>query len=423
MSETTPHESLDSGSAPDPNAAHAEKRRLSGVPLLIVAIGVVLFVQALFVISYVDALHHPKPHDVAFGVVGASPVPIAVGKQFSLKTTQYASESAARTAIDQRKIDGAFVAGPEGATLIVAPAASPAGASALSTAFGTAAAALGQKMEIVQVHPLPPGDAGGTVSFLVVMALIVGGYLSSTIAMAFGGRASPRRRLASLAIAAVIGALLTDTLAGPVLDALPTSKFLVLWALFTLVMMAVAFSTSALQTLLGAAGTLVVVVVFVIFGAPASGRHGADGVPARHLADLRPVSAGRSGNHGGAKHDLLRRQRDRDVADRARRLSRRRRAGRDPPAAAAPTERRRGRGRGVRRVSCGRVVGREKQRSMWHPTFVGEMGGSLFRAAAARGALERWSENSVGSLPFPAGAHRGHRRPPLSDALSRRVRS
>ena len=155
--------------------------------------------------------------------------------------------------------------------MIVAPAASLAGASALSTAFGTAAAALGQKMQIVQVHPLPPGDISGTVSFLVVMALIIGGYLSSTIAMAFGGGASPRRRLASLAIAAATGALLTDLLAGPVLHALPTSKFLVLWALFTLVMMAVAFSTSALQTLLGAAGTLIVVVVFVIFGAPASG--------------------------------------------------------------------------------------------------------------------------------------------------------
>ena len=271
MSESMSHESLGSENAPNPDAANAGKRRLSGVPLLIVAIGVVLFVQALFVLSYVDALHHPKPHSVAVGVVGASPVPIAVAKQFSLKTTHYASESAALTAIDQRTIDGAFVAGPEGATLIVAPAASPAGASALSAAFGPAAAAFGQKMEIVQVHPLPPGDAGGTVSFLVVMALIIGGYLSSTIAMAFGGRTSRGRRLASLAIAAVLGALLTDTLAGPVLDALPASKFLVLWALFTLVMMAVAFSTSALQTLLGAAGTLIVVVVFVIFGAPASG--------------------------------------------------------------------------------------------------------------------------------------------------------
>jgi hypothetical protein len=100
--------------------------------------------------------------------------------------------------------------------------------------------------------------------------------------MAFGGRATRRGRLVALALAAVIGALLTDTLAGPVLGAVPTSKFLVLWALFTLVMMAVAFATSALQTVLGAAGTLVVVVVFVIFGAPASGGT----VPAAYLPGI-----------------------------------------------------------------------------------------------------------------------------------------
>ena len=271
MGETDSHDGAVAESAPESNPGEAQERRLTGLPLLIVAIGVVLFVQALFVLSYVGALHDPKPHDVAFGVVGASPLPIAVGKQFSLKVTQYPSESSARDAIDRRKIDGALVAGTSGATLIVVPAASPAGATALSTAFGTAAAALHQQIGVVQAHPLPSGDASGTVSFLVVMALIIGGYLSSTIAMAFGGQATRRGRLASLAVAAIIGALLTDTLAGPVLGAVPTSKFLVLWGLFILVMMAVAFATAALQTVLGAAGTLVVVVVFVIFGAPASG--------------------------------------------------------------------------------------------------------------------------------------------------------
>src|SRR3954449_12026274 len=91
------------------------KQRLSGVPLLMVAIGVVLFVQALFVFSYIGALHHPKPHRVAFGVVGTSPLPVAVGSKFSLKTTTYATESAALDAIDERKIDGALIAGPRGA--------------------------------------------------------------------------------------------------------------------------------------------------------------------------------------------------------------------------------------------------------------------------------------------------------------------
>ena len=279
MSETVSHDSVSAESA---GSLQPPKPRLSGIPLLIVAIGVVLFVQALFVFSYIGALHHPKPHGVAFGVVGVSKLPVVVGTQFSLETTRYASEADALDAIDQRKIDGALVAGPAGGKLIVVPAAGNPGAAALSAAFGAGAAALHQKLVIVQSHPLPAGDASGAVSFFVVMALIVGGYLSSTLAMAFGGTASRRRRLGSLAIAAVIGALLTDTLAGPVLGAIPSSKFLVLWALFTLIMMAVAFATAALQTLLGAGGTLVVVIVFVIFGAPSSGGT----VPASYLPTL-----------------------------------------------------------------------------------------------------------------------------------------
>ena len=66
------------------------------------------------------------------------------------------------------------------------------------------------------------------------------------------------------------------------LDAVPTSKFLVLWGLFVLVMTAVAYATAALQTVLGSAGTLIVVVLFVVFGAPASGGT----VPSAYLPGL-----------------------------------------------------------------------------------------------------------------------------------------
>jgi hypothetical protein len=265
-----------------PNPGDSGKHRLSGLPLLAAALCVVLVVQVLFVLSYVGALHDPKPHDVAFGVVGSSPLPVAVGKQFSLKVRQYPNEAAARSAIDHRKIDGAFAAGSGGGTLLVVPAASSAGATALGTAFGAAAAALGQKLTVVQVHTLPAGDLSGNVSFLVVMALIVGGYLASTIGMVFGGSATRRGRLASLAVVSVLGALLTDVFAGPVLDAVPTSKFLVLWGLFVLVMTAVAYATAAFQTVLGPAGTLIVVILFIVFGAPASGGT----VPSAYLPGL-----------------------------------------------------------------------------------------------------------------------------------------
>ncbi len=238
---------------------------------LLIGLVVALLVQAVFVFSYVGALHSPKPHRVALGVVGSPAMPAAVGKSFSLKTVPYPSESAALHAIDERKIVGALVVSPAGAKLFVVPAAGPAAASALGAAFGAAAVAFHRKIAIVQVHPLPKGDSVGIVSFLLTMALVVGGYLTATMAMAFGGPSTPRGRAAALSVVAVLGALVTATIAGPLLGAIPTSKFLVLWALFILVMAAVALATSALQTLLGPPGTLVVVVVFVIFGAPAAG--------------------------------------------------------------------------------------------------------------------------------------------------------
>ena len=238
---------------------------------LIVALAVALVVQVLFVVSYVGALHSPKPHDVALGVVGSPAIPAAVQRQFSLKTTSYSSQAAALRAIDERKIVGAFVVSPAGSKLFVVPAAGPTAASALGAAFSAAATVFHQKIAIVPVHPLPTRDPTGIVPFLITMALVVGGYLSATMAMAFGGPATPRWRAAALAGVAVFGGLLTAIIAGPVLGAIPTSNFLVLWGLFVFVMAAVALATSALQATLGPPGTLIVVVAFVIFGAPAAG--------------------------------------------------------------------------------------------------------------------------------------------------------
>jgi hypothetical protein len=238
---------------------------------LVLAFSVVLLVQALFVISYVGALHKAAPHHVPFGVVGSPALAGAVSKHFSLHITPYANASAAKRAIDHRSVYGALVTTSNGATLIVAPAAGAAAAAALTTAFSTVAAAAGQKLAVVQVHPLPSGDRSGTVSFLVVMALVVGGYLSATIATTVAGSATRRGRAPILAGVAVVGALVTDLVAGPLLHAIPTDKFLLLWALFAFLMLAVAYAAAALQMLFGVVGTLIVIVVFVIFGAPAAG--------------------------------------------------------------------------------------------------------------------------------------------------------
>jgi hypothetical protein len=239
--------------------------------LVVAALGVVLAVQALFVASYVGALHAPTPRDVPFGVVGPPALADAVATRFSLKTTAYTDEVAANRAIDHREAYGALVSTPAGFKLLVAPAAGNAVATALTTAFTTAAAAGGVRLTVVQVHPLPSGDRSGAVPFLVTMALVIGGYLSATIATTIGGPATRRSRAPTLAVVAVIGSLVTDLVAGPVLGAIPTDKFFVLWALFAFVMLAVAWAAAALQVLFGPVGTLIVIIVFVIFGAPAAG--------------------------------------------------------------------------------------------------------------------------------------------------------
>ena len=155
------------------------------------------------------------------------------------------------------------------------------------------------------------------------MALVVGGYLAATISLVFGGAATRHRRLLALAIVSLVGSFVTDLIAGPVIGALPSSKFSVLWALFLLVMTAVAFSTAALQTLFGPAGTLIVVVLFVIFGAPAAGGT----VPSAFLPEfwraIGPYLPAGAGTTAVRNTDLLRRQRDRPRAPRPRRLPRR----------------------------------------------------------------------------------------------------
>jgi hypothetical protein len=244
--------------------------RFTQTRLLIVALGVVLLVQGLFVTSYVGALHRPQPHNVPFGITGSPKLAAAVGKQFSLRAKSYSDEAAARRAIDQRSIYGALITDSSGTTLLVAPAASNGVATALTTAFTSVAAATGQKLAVVQVHSLPAGDRVGIVPFLVTMALVIGGYLSATMATTLGGPAV-RRHAPLLAGVAVLGALVTDLIAGPLLGGIPSGHFLELWGIFAFLMLAVAFAAAALQTLFGAFGTLIVIVVFVIFGAPAAG--------------------------------------------------------------------------------------------------------------------------------------------------------
>jgi hypothetical protein len=61
------------------------------------------------------------------------------------------------------------------------------------------------------------------------------------------------------------------------LQGIPGSKFWIVWPIITLIIAVVAFVAAILQKLIGPAGTLLTVIVIVLFGNPSSG--GANGVP------------------------------------------------------------------------------------------------------------------------------------------------
>src|SRR2546421_6593914 len=94
--------------------------------------------------------------------------------------TTYASEDAARAAIDDRSVDGALVLTAGGPRLIVAGAAGDAVTGVITGAFTNVFKAQGQTLAVETVHPFASADPHGLILFFVVLAVVV----STLVAMA-----------------------------------------------------------------------------------------------------------------------------------------------------------------------------------------------------------------------------------------------
>lgn len=117
----------------------------------------------------------------------------------------------------------------------------------------------------------------GLVQGLMLVPLLIGGYMSSTLLLAATGKAAGRWRAAQLAGFAVISGLVVDLIVCYWLQGFPSSRFWITWPICSLIVAVVAFVAAILQKVLGPIGTLVTVVAMILFGNPSSG--GASGVP------------------------------------------------------------------------------------------------------------------------------------------------
>ncbi|MCX5611604.1 hypothetical protein OHB39_29215 [Streptomyces sp. NBC_00047] len=246
---------------------------------VLVALAIAAVMQCLFTVNYISSAHEPVATDMPFGTTGQSPLLAATRQNLSLKVTQYPNEQAAKDAIDRAEIYGALIPGQSSNTLLVVPTLSDVAPLDLAANFEVAAKKLGQPLSVQQYapHPLAKKDPFGLVESLMLVPLLVGGYMASTMLRTVTGSATGRRRLTALLGFSVLAGLAVNLVVGPWLQGYPLEKFWIVWPILSLIVAVVALVAAVLQKLLGAAGTLVTVIVVMLFGNPSSG--GANGVP------------------------------------------------------------------------------------------------------------------------------------------------
>lgn len=294
------------GMAADPPTTFGgELRRTAGSRNLLLVIGVLLL-QIAFIASYVGAFHSPKPHDITVAVV-AGPKTEQVVAQLNavdgspLKASPAASPEAAQHKVKTGKASAALVMSGTGSTdtLYVASGGGASTVTAVQQTVTTIEAAQHRTITTTDLVPLQAHDARGLSGFYVVIGWIVGGYL---VAAAIGilGVARPRGigaalgRLTFLVPYAIASGLLGTLVVDQLLGAL-TGHFWALWGIGTLLVLASATVTIAMEALFGIIGIGVTILIFVVLGNPsAGGAYQTDVLPGfwRAIGPLIPNGAG-----------------------------------------------------------------------------------------------------------------------------------
>jgi hypothetical protein len=215
------------------------------------------------------------PRDLPVGVTGPATID---DPRFDVH--HYASESEARTAIEDREIYGAFVAGPK---VLIASAASPAVAQALTHA---AAESDAEVEDVVAASP-----SGGALASSL-LPLVLAGLLTG--ALAAGITSSPARRALLVLGGSLLSGLAATAIVQGWLDVVG-GDWVANAAVLSLTVLAIAAVASGLDALIGKAGLIITALTMVFIGNPFSAI--ATGpemlpTPAGFIGQLLPPGAG-----------------------------------------------------------------------------------------------------------------------------------
>jgi hypothetical protein len=253
------------------------------------AIAIVPIVAALVLTLFAWPNARLEPRDLPVGVAGAP----AVERQLSAQDGAfdvhlYADEAAAREAIEDREVYGAFVGGPDGAKVLTASAASPAVAQILTHA-ASAAGAAGAGAAVEDVVPAGPSGSALPSSVLpLVLAGIVCGVMSAALAT------SALRRVALLLTGAILAGLAGTAIVQSWLDVVG-GDWAANAAVIGFTVLAIATVVAGLEAVAGKAGAIGAALTMILIGNPFSGVASGPEMlpePAAGIGQLLPPGAG-----------------------------------------------------------------------------------------------------------------------------------
>ena len=262
---------------PNPLAAHPPWRQL-----LIISLVLPLLI-VLAVLAFAWPAARIAPRDLPVGVVGAGPASqhavqgLARAEPGAFDIQLYPSQPAAREAIEDRSIYGAFVITGNGQriTVLEASAASPTVAQLLTTVGGKLASAeqaTGASVQVrdVDVVPTSAGDPRGLVlSSAVLPMTICGVVMAAVIGLLLAFRPAWRQIRALVVVSAAAG-LGSYLIAQGFLGALP-GEHVATWAAMSLTLLAIGATTAGLIALVGSLGLGLGAATMIFIGNPFSG--------------------------------------------------------------------------------------------------------------------------------------------------------
>jgi hypothetical protein len=242
---------------------------------------------ALFVTSFVGALHEPKPHHVPIAVVAPTPAAVTLQKRLDIAVPggftlmPYGSAQQAWTSLRDAAVDAVWISPPlpasgsEGAArpvarLFVASALGVGPTQVIEQTFTRIEKVGGATVMVRDLVPLRAQDPFGISSFFLSVGVFLPTFLGSIMLILLLRQTPALAMIAAIVVLAGSVALIDVTIVDAGLAAL-VGHFGTLVGIAALASLAFSAPIVAVGRLVGPIGALLALLVFVVLGLPASG--------------------------------------------------------------------------------------------------------------------------------------------------------